>query len=206
MLLAEGSSSPTTIVLSAIVAALGYVGKQLWDAIAESQKTHRTRKSQIVEIQSLLRATDVSFEIQNLHAQRLLAMLQQRTPNLDVSGGYEEVFTNAYQGMTCEEKELHALIRSISVNALHPGNSALIAWLNRDNYFKAQAGKSEPKSSLASKLGELETHLILWQAKYQMWIADRPDHALVYMADEQNHGQGFPAGLDVLVTKVYKLM
>ena len=49
-------------------------------------------------------------------------------------------------------------------------------------------------------IAELQTHLILWNAKYDIWITDHPERALVYMVDEQAHGIGFPSGIDEAVT------
>lgn len=104
--------------------------------------------------------------------------------------------------MATEDKELHALIRSITVNSLHPSNTALTAWLDSDSYFKAQYAKPGALGALAKGLAQLQQHLILWHAKYAMWIPDHPDHALVYLADEEQHGIGFPVGLDQTVDEV----
>jgi len=45
---------------------------------------------------------------------------------------------------------------------------------------------------LAVFLAQLEAHLVLWVAKYEAWISDQPEHALVFLADEEKHGVGFP--------------
>ncbi len=42
----------------------------------------------------------------------------------------------------------------------------------------------------------LEAHLLLWLAKYRIWIPDHPEHALVYMADEEKLGTAFPYGIE----------
>jgi hypothetical protein len=90
---------------------------------------------------------------------------------------------------------------------LQPGNAARIGWLKEDDYFKAQGNrKALSWRSLAQKLGDLETHAILWQAKFEMWILERLEHALVYMVDEKQHGKGFPVGLDELVDQVHNIM
>ena len=36
---------------------------------------------------------------------------------------------------------------------------------------------------------------MLWHAKYEAWIPNHPEHALVYMADEKHHGLGFPGAI-----------
>jgi hypothetical protein len=61
---------------------------------------------------------------------------------------------------------------------------------------RVSRGKGEHEAKLAELLNQLDAHLVLWLAKYESWIPNRPDHALVYLADEQLHGLGFPQGLD----------
>jgi hypothetical protein len=63
-------------------------------------------------------------------------------------------------------------------------------------FFKAHRADDARYGRLAQLLGQLETHLILWHAKYAAWIPNNPEHALVYMADESKHGLGFPSGID----------
>lgn len=189
-------------VIGAVVAALGYVGKLIiesWQAIREAQNTRRAR---LVELQSLLRAAWVSFAVQNNHAQRLLSTVREKHPNLRITEeGYERAFSNAYRVFTPDEKELHAIIRSITIHSLRPTNLSLSNWLKSDTYFKAQKPSQAILGELAEKLGALEAHLILWHAKYETWIPDTPEHALVYLADEEEHGIGFPTGIDEVVRK-----
>src|SRR5207244_2935170 len=141
-----------------------------------------------------------SFAVQNDHARRLASMISQSHPKLpQFEEGYERVFSKAYDLLTADEKELHAIIRSITVNSLRPTNQSLLEWLRRDTHFRAQRPGKGVLGQLAHKLAALEAHLILWHAKYEAWIPDTPQHALVYLADEEAHGIGFPSGIDALV-------
>ena len=189
-------------VIGAVVAALGYVGKLIiesWLAIREAQNARRAR---LVELQSLLRAAWVSFAVQNNHAKCLLSMVQEKHPGLiGTEEGYERSFSKAYGAFTLDEKELHAIIRSITIYSLRPTNQSLSKWLQSDTYFKAQKPSQGILGELAEKLATLEAHLILWHAKYETWIPDTPGHALVYLADEEEHGIGFPSGIDEVVRK-----
>jgi hypothetical protein len=196
---AGGTDGLSKTVVAAVIAALGYVGKLLTDSWIKHQGTKRERRVQLIELQSLLRATKVSFQIQNAHAIRLLELLKTRIPELDTSSGYDRTLSQAFAKMNQEEQDLHAIIRSITVNSLLPGNTALLKWLGDDRYFKAQYGGGRELHVLAAKLAELQTHLILWNAKYEIWITDHPERALVYMVDEQAHGIGFPSGIDEAV-------
>jgi hypothetical protein len=189
-------------VIGAVVAALGYVSKLIiesWASYREVQNTHRAR---LVELQSLLRAAWVSFAVQNGHAKRLLSMVLENHPDLiRAVEGYERTFFTAYRMFTPDEKELHALIRGITIYSLRPTNQSLLNWLKSDTYFKAQKPSRGILGELAEKLAALEAHLILWHAKYETWIPDTSDHALVYLADEDEHGVGFPSGIDEVVRK-----
>lgn len=190
-------------VIGVVVAALGYVGRLIiesWLAIREARSARRAR---LVELQSLLRAAWVSFAVQNSHAKRLRSMVQEK--HLDLLGaeeGYERSFSKAYTVFMPDEKELHAIIRGITIHSLRPTNQSLLNWLKSDTYFKAHKSSRGILGALAEKLAALEAHLILWNAKYETWIPDTPEHALVYLADEEEHGIGFPSGIDEAVRKV----
>lgn len=203
---AGGADALSKTVVAAVIAALGYVGKLLTDAWIKHQATKRERRVLLVELQSRLRATKVSFQIQNTHAIRLFELLKARMPELDTSVGYDRTLSQAFAKMNQEERDLHAMIRSITVNSLRPANGALLKWLSGDRYFKAQYGGARELRVLAAKLAELQTHLILWNAKYEIWIIDHPERALVYMVDEQAYGTGFPSGIDEAVAQALMII
>ena len=69
----------------------------------------------------------------------------------------------------------------------------MIEWLNSDTYYKNK------RDDLGLALRKLEAHLVLWIAKYRFWIPDRPERALVFLADEREDGVGFPTGIELLV-------
>lgn len=48
-------------------------------------------------------------------------------------------------------------------------------------------------------LNLLASHLMLWHAKYEAWIPSNNKHALLYMEDEEEHGLGFPHGVDDII-------
>ena|SRR6266542_3910686 len=189
-----------TAVVAAIIAALGYVGKLLIELFQSYNNRRRSRRSQLIQLQSLLRATRVAFEIQNLQAQKLTNSIEINYPEISKNfTGYEEKISRAYNNLNNEEKELHSIIRSITINTLYPTNKATLKWLRNDTFFKAEKSNNKIFSELAKKLVDLESHLILWIAKYEAWFPNYPEHALNYMADEKEHGLGFPNGIDQLV-------
>jgi len=191
-------------VIGAVIAALGYVGKLILEWWAKVHEARNVRRARLIELESLLRATRVSFVIQNTHANRLTSMIKENHPNsIQLEEGYERIFSKAYDKFTPEERELHGIIRSITVNSLRPANRSLLEWLKNDTYFRAQRQRIKTiLGKLAKQLADLEAHLILWHAKYETWIPNTPEHSLVYLADEEAHGIGFPAGIDNLVQEV----
>lgn len=194
-------------LIGAAIAFIGFVGKSLVAAVDEHRAELRVRRAQLVELHSLLRAGRVTFVIQNGHAQRLTTMLQRKTdPPLEIAeAGYEAIMAAACADMNPAERELHELIRSMTINGLRPTNQAMLEWLKRDVYYKAQRTDHSRLGRLAELLGGLEAHLILWHAKYEAWIPNSPEHALVYLADESRHGVGFPSGLDGEVERLLGL-
>ena len=186
--------------IAAIAAAFGYVAKLIVEWWSDARAAARSRRASLVTLQSLLRATKTSFDIQIEQAQRLQRLLEANHPELSrPEDGYERLFARCFEHFTPEERELHNIVRGITVSALKPTNEAVQNWLKADTYFKGQTEKSGPYRELATKLADLEAHLLLWMAKFDVWIPAHPEHALVFLADEENHGIGFPGGMDAAV-------
>ena len=188
--------------IGALVAAFGYVAKLIIESGLRFREAQNVQRARLVELQSMLRATWTSFAVQNNHAKRLLSMVREK--HTDLGGpeeGYERTFSRAYTAFSPDEKELHALIRGITIHSIRPTNQSLSSWLKSDTHFKAQKLSKGILGELAAKLAALEAHLILWHAKYEIWIPENPEHALVYLADEEQHGVKFPSGIDEVVRK-----
>lgn len=194
-----------SVVLGAVIAALGYVAKLLLEWLGDVKTILRTRRARLVELISLLRAGKAAYEIQCDHRNRLADSIAKRDPGLAASlSGYERLFSGAYQGMTEDEKEVHTMLRAITVNTLCPLNESLLKWLRDDTYFKAKTWGSGLHVQVAQNLADLEAHLLLWHAKYTVWIPENPAHSLVYLADEERHGVGFPRGIEGVVQELLK--
>jgi hypothetical protein len=125
-----------------------------------------------------LRASRTAFVVQCAQRDRLEERLASRfQDDLPEEPGYERLFTHLYERFDAEERDLHAVIRAYTEHAL---------------------------AELAEKLNKLDAHLLLWLAKYESWIPDRPNHALVYLADEAEHGLGFPQGIEDTLAKMLR--
>jgi hypothetical protein len=191
-------------ILTAALAAVGYVAKLIISWIGSVVEERRQRQARLVQLGSLLQATRVAFEVQRDLLDRLTAAIQARDPAVvHSSTSFDDMILNGYSSFTASEKELHAIIRGYTVHALQPGNSALMQWLREDFYFKAYAG-SGAHADLAGKLSQLESHLFLWLAKYAILIPNNPERAIIYMDDEKRHGVPFPHGIENAVAAVMK--
>ena len=143
---------------------------------------------------ALIRAGDAAWAVQRVNRNRLTESIRTRSSVAGNDEGYDRLFANAFLGMSREEKELHAVIRAITVHTFKPLNDELLEWLATDADFRVHPVDHSPRGRLAKYLADLEAHLILWRAKFTAWIPDHPERALVYLADEQRHGLGFPQG------------
>lgn len=180
-------------LLAALIAALGFVGKTAADLFLRLRETARDRKSRLTELYALLRAGDVAFAVQRELRKRLAGQLRSRLPETAaLPPGFDRLFVATYADMNDEERQLHSLIRTITVHTFRPLNQSLLEWLRADRYFRAVPPSHRRLGSLALFLAQLEAHLVLWVAKYEAWIPNHPEHALVFLADEEKHGVGFP--------------
>ena len=194
-----------TAVVGALIATFGFLGKSMFRAWSEARAEKASRLARILRLASLLRASRTTFVVQNNHARRLLSSLEEKhTREIGEESGFERAFSRLYDKFTEDEKELHGIIRSMTVHSLRPINEAVLEWLKEDTTFKTGfiPGAIKNRRQLAEKLLALEAHLILWNAKYEYWIPDEPKHALVYLADEEEHGVGFPTGIESVISDV----
>jgi hypothetical protein len=189
-----------TALLGAIIAALGYVAKLFLEYLGDLRSMKHTRRARLVELYSILLAGKAAYNVQCENRDRLLDTIIQRNPDVKAKGiGFEKVFASVYPTMTEDEKSLHSIIRAITESTLYPLNESALNWLREDTYFKAITHKKIEKSQLVAYLIKLEAHLLLWFAKYKVWIPDHPEHSLVYLVDEEKHGVGFPVGIEKIV-------
>ncbi len=194
-------------VLGAVIAALGYVAKLAVDVWSEWRRAHAARLARLLQLASLLHASRTVFRTQRRLVSRLEDSLRAGDASMERDeSGFERHFTRAYARFSTDEAELHALIRSMTIHALRPLDQAIGEWLQSDLTYRTARGATGNHGLLAERLNQLDTHVRLWLAKYEAWIPEHPQHALVYLADEQEHGIGFPPGLDEVVDDVLKEM
>jgi hypothetical protein len=185
------------IAAGAVVAALGFVAKTSIESWRGWRRAEAKSRAQLLKLQALLQAGQTAFLVQRALASRLETRLKAAQSEIHGSSGLERLFADKYHVFGPEERELHGIIRAYTEHALHPINSSLATWLDDDDRHRVEdRKKSENELRLAKLLNRLDAHLLLWLAKYEGWIPGRPDHALVYLADEEEHGVTFPKGLE----------
>lgn len=190
-------------ILGAILALLGWVGKQLAEWRATLRAEERTRRSRLAELLALIRAGDAAFKVQSENRNRLAKLIRSRDATLgDAGHGYDKLFALAFPKMSEAERELHDVVRSSTIHTFQPLNESLLRWLAGDVEFRVRPPDQTQRAQLAKYLTDLEVHLLLWQAKFKAWIPDHPERALVYLADEERHGVGFPKGGADLVADI----
>ena len=180
-------------LITAFLAGLGYIVKSIFDWYQNRRKERARTIGQLQRLQSLLNAARATFEIQQEQVLRLRGLLEKNHPNEFKNGsGYEETMTGLFSEFNPEERESHSIIRAYTQYSLRKVNLEITDWLKADELFKTGVVKSTRRKELADNLFALEMHLLLWHAKYEAWIPNQIEHALVYMNDEKEHGLGFP--------------
>lgn len=177
-----------------MIAALGYCAKLAIELIEHWLDRQSERNSRLIDLQSLLLATKSAKKAQDILRDQLCDEIKEANPLLrDLS--YDETLVRGFPYLSDDQKLRHGLICSYTEKAFLPLNMSMIDWLSKDHFFK---GRSD---DLGLALRNLEAHLVLWRAKYEFWIPEKPERALVYLADEKKHGVGFPTGIENLVLK-----
>ena len=189
-----------TALIGAAFAVAGYVGKTLVDQRKQRGVRHGELLAKLRTLDSLLHASDVLFLLQKEQIGRLRELLKKNHPAEYGDGGpHEDLLTRIYPVMDIQERTLHAIIRGVTEHSLRKVNGAMSEWLTADTTFKSGVITTGRSRELAAQLSALEIHLLLWHAKYESWIPNNPEHALVYLADENNHGLGFPSAHEDIV-------
>ena len=183
----------------ALIGTIGYIVRALHGWWVAKQEQRAELAARLHGLATLLHTSKSLFDVQVGQRNRLSAMLKSGHPDKVSPGmGYEATFQQMYDHFTAEEAELHGIVRAMTEYGLRPVNKAIIDWLERDTIFKTGMAALRDPQKLARWLHQLELHLTLWHAKYEYWMPD-PRHALVYLADEEAHGVGFPSGIELVV-------
>ncbi len=182
-----------TALVGAVFAVLGFFGKALLDWRRDSRAAKAVTVGRLQQLMSLLDASKAVFHAQKAVLHRLMDLLQaNHKDQFRPGGGMEENLARCHAAMNEKERELHGIARTYTEHSMRTLNGEMLAWLKADNVFKCGIAPVLQPRELADELFALEIHLQLWHAKYEAWIPGHPEHAVVYMHDEDRHGLGFP--------------
>jgi hypothetical protein len=188
-----------TALIGALVASVAYVAKLVMESLSKWMTARRERRERLVTLQSLLLASGVTHLILRKLVRRLCDEIRRERPDID--GPFDQILAAGFAFLNERQKLEHGLIRSYTTECIRPLDVEMIKWLTADTYFKGES-RSESLGALAQALQKLEAHLVLWRAKYEFWIPDKPERAIVSMSDEERHGVEFPKGIEKLVAKI----
>lgn len=184
-------------LVGAIFAVIGYLVKSLIDYCVKKNAQKETKKENLKKLSGLLHESKTLFDAQNSMARRLLRRISERFGE-QTKKGYEANFYYFYDQLADEEKDLHKIIRGVTLNSLCRVNKEMKQWLESDLIFKTNSSGLANSDEVSEKLKILEIHPNLWLSKFDMWMEDEK-HALVYMNDEHQHGTEFPIGIESVI-------
>jgi hypothetical protein len=188
--------SITAAVIAIVATAFGYVGKNVYEFVKQERLESRARLASLHHLDSLLRSQFALYKTQLSLREKLFEQLLRKKRITGIDQGLEDAFSKAYSSFDPEDLELHRIIRGLTTFGLARVNTGMSVWLEKDTEFKTAAVECSLRDVLAAQLRTLEVHLIMWNAKYNDWIPECPNHALVYLHDEKEHGIGFPTGIE----------
>jgi hypothetical protein len=196
-----------TTLTTGLTAALGVAGKYAWDYMMEKRVLRQTRIAKLEKLRGLLNESNGLFRMQNKLVCRLALDIQSRIdPSVSLTAtvnGYESFFVKNYDTFTESEKDNHAMIRATTLNSINRVNDEMLKWMEDSLDFKSNTIRCLKKTcgkELGGALSQLELHLNLWQDKFAIWMKNEK-HCVVYLADEEHHGVGFPKGIADLVDR-----
>lgn len=138
-----------------------------------------------------LQASHDAFIDQCRIRNKLLRLLGYDLNNFDWEK-LEEIFVTAYPTLTSEQRNLFDLIRSITENSLYTRNNEVLELLKEESeYFNE-----------LPEFKELQSHLELWNAKFNSIFKTRSDYCLIYVGVKEN--KPFPGGIEQKVEEVIK--
>jgi hypothetical protein len=144
------------------------VAKEAVEAVRRWRLDREERRGRLNELQALLHASRVAFQVQNAQRDRLAARLKARFPEeYRAARGYDRTFSSLYERFDAEDRDLHSLIRVYTEQVMRPLNEAMRSWLEKDVHYRTRQGKSGLDAEFAKQLNLLDAHILLWLAKYQ---------------------------------------
>lgn len=165
-------------LVGAIFAVIGYLVKSLIDYCVKKNAQKETKKENLKKLSGLLHESKTLFDAQNSMARRLLRRISERFGE-QTKKGYEANFYYFYDQLADEEKDLHKIIRGVTLNSLCRVNKEMKQWLESDLIFKTNSSGLANSDEVSEKLKILgcvlnQVNQTIAQAS---WTNDRKDCA-----------------------------
>ena len=194
-----------TAIFGVVTGVVGFFAKNVWDWWRRRYESQQARQARLEKLQRLLDESGNLFRSQRAQAQRLFESIQRSHPEVINPGlSLDQVFSRAFAKLSSQELQLHSIIRGVTKTSLRRVNVEMADWLRADDWFKQPKHRSQDLDDLARRLQQLELHLNEWHAKLSSVFDGDPTVALNYLADEQEHGTGFPTGIEDAVKGVLR--
>jgi len=192
-----------TEILAAISGIIGFFAKWYFDRLQKRKHLETERLDALLRLRGLLTESHSVFLSQNYQAQRLMKLLRAKH-GAEVSNGigFDETFLSLYNQFDAEEKELHSLIRSTTLNSMYRLNNDLSKWIKDCHLFLSPKRTDVTGMRFADCLNDLQLHLNQWLDKYNVWIKQDDRRSLVYLNDEKKHGKKFPEKLESILGEI----
>jgi hypothetical protein len=161
------------------------------------------------ELDFLLTLSRDAFTSQNFKAQELLRLIRLNHPDVSTRDdhgeplGYDEIFHRAYPTLNEKERDIFKLIRGTTLSSLKKANDKMFLWTEEHPEFLAASDRTIESKDFADDLANLRAHLDQWSSKFATWMEDE-SRSLVYLADEEAHGLGFPTRIEVSLARILK--
>ena len=196
-----------TAILGAVLAILIRVTNIMLEWYTSHVNHIKARNAALVDLHSLLNASNRAFNIQNKKRMELYNIINVKYPNyieFKNEEGYDGVFFRAHTDKILDDREMdiYNYILSVTVNTFYPINNRLLEWINNDSYFKGYWNEKGIRGNLSRQLSNFETHLLLWIAKYKALNPEITSHSIVYLDDEKKFGPGFPQELNDAIEEI----
>ena len=194
-----------TAIIGAVSAALGFFGKELWSWWIKQRQKKQSRRARLERLDRLLDEAGSLYRSQKAQGNRLVESIAHSKPYcIKPNLSLDQIFSLVYANLSPEELRLHDVIRGVTATSIKRVNSEIVNWLRRDDFFTATTDSPVKLKHLAEELRKLRLHLDEWHAKFSSVFELDRTIALNYLADEQEHGTGFPVGIEDVVKQALR--
>lgn len=195
-----------------ISALVGMVGTLTAQTIKKRRQARARVRQRLERLSALLAESKSLFRSQSEQRDRLVEVLGKNHP-AEVGAwqsadgrGFDDLFYDLSPQFAVEERNLQAIIRGMTELPMRRVNQEMSDWLAANLPVRAPRQMRTMLEALNDPLVRLQLHLNEWHSKYLAVFAPDSRRSLVYLADEHQHGHGFPKDLEPKLKMVRETM